>query len=46
MLKGIPKNLPEMSINKSVPSIFDYKYDDFVLNNYDAHEHIKADVAV
>ena len=41
-----PKNLPEMSINKSVPSIFDYKYDDFVLNNYDAHEHIKADVAV
>ena len=41
-----PKNLPEMNINKNVPSIFDYKYDDFVLNNYDAHEHIKADVAV
>ena len=41
-----PKNLPEMNINKSVPSIFDYKYDDFALNNYDAHEHIKADVAV
>ena len=41
-----PKNLPEMKINKSVPSIFDYEYDDFTLINYDAHEHIKADVAV
>ena len=35
-----------MKSNKSVPSIFDYEYDDFTLINYDAHEHIKTDVAV
>jgi thymidylate synthase len=41
-----PKKLPEMKINPSVKSIFDFKIDDFELVGYDPHPHIKADVAV
>ena len=41
-----PKNLPIMEINKDVSSVFDYKFKDFSLKNYDAHDHIKAEVAV
>ncbi len=38
--------LPQLVINPSVKSIFDFKYEDFEINNYDPHPHIKADVAV
>jgi len=38
--------LPEMKINPEVSSIFDFKYEDFELINYDPHPHIKAAVAV
>lgn len=38
--------LPTMKLNKNVKSIFDFKYEDFVLENYDPHPHIKAAVAV
>jgi len=38
--------LPEMRINPSVKSIFDFTYEDFELVNYDPHPHIKAAVAV
>lgn len=38
--------LPTMKINKSVTSIFDFKFEDFELQNYDPHPHIKAAVAV
>lgn len=38
--------LPIMKLNKNVKSIFDFKYEDFVLENYDPHPHIKAAVAV
>ncbi len=38
--------LPTMKINPSVKSIFDFTIDDFTLENYDPHPHIKADVAV
>lgn len=38
--------LPQMKINKDVKSIFDFKFEDFVLLNYDPHPHIKAAVAV
>lgn len=38
--------LPKMTINKEVKSIFDFKIEDFILENYDPHPHIKAEVAV
>ena len=38
--------LPTMKINKEVTSIFDFKFEDFSLENYDPHPHIKAAVAV
>lgn len=41
-----PRPLPIMKINPSVKSIFDFQYEDFVLENYDPHPHIKAAVAV
>lgn len=41
-----PKALPQMKINPEVKSIFDFKYEDFELTNYDAHPHIPGKVAV
>ena len=41
-----PRSLPQMRINPSVNSIFDFQYEDFTLENYDPHPHIKAEVAV
>ncbi|MBL7900509.1 MAG: thymidylate synthase [Bacteroidia bacterium] len=38
--------LPKMKINPEVKSIFDFKFGDFELQNYDPHPHIKAPVAV
>ena len=41
-----PKPLPKMRINPDVKSIFDFTYDDFKLEGYEAHPHIAAPVAV
>ncbi len=41
-----PKTLPQIKINPDVKSIFDFKYEDFSIENYDYHPHIKAPVAV
>lgn len=41
-----PKSLPKMKINPDVVDIFSFKYDDFVLEGYDAHPHIKGVVSV
>ena len=41
-----PYPLPTMHINPDAEDIFAFKYDDFKLENYQAHPHIKADVAV
>jgi thymidylate synthase len=41
-----PYPLPEMKLNPEVKSIFEFKYDDFELVNYQAYAHIKAKVAV
>lgn len=41
-----PRPLPTMKLNQDVKSLFDFKYEDFVLENYDPWPHIKADVSV
>lgn len=38
--------LPTMKINPSVKDIFEFKFEDFTLEGYDPHPHIKAAVAV
>lgn len=45
-LTRTPKTLPVMLLNPEVKSIFDFKYEDFSLQNYNPDAHIKADVAV
>ncbi len=40
------RTLPQMKINPNVTDIFDFKFEDFELLNYDPHPHIKAAVAV
>jgi thymidylate synthase len=37
---------PKMIINPEMKSIFDFSFEDFMLENYDPHPHIKASVAV
>lgn len=41
-----PRPLPRMILNSAVKDIFSFRYDDFTLEGYDPHPHIKADVAV
>ncbi len=41
-----PRALPKMTINPDVKSIFDFKYEDFELTDYNPHPHIKGVVAV
>ena len=41
-----PRPLPTMRINPEVKSLFDFKYEDFTLENYNPHPHIKGVVAV
>ncbi|MBO8437804.1 MAG: thymidylate synthase [Bacteroidetes bacterium] len=41
-----PRPLPKMIINPEVKNIFDFKYEDFTLQDYDPHPHIKAEVSV
>ena len=41
-----PYPLPRMEINPGIKSIFDFKYDDFNLVDYQSHPHIKAEVSV
>lgn len=41
-----PRPLPTMRINPDVKDIFDFKFEDFTLENYDPHPHIKGVVAV
>lgn len=41
-----PRPLPHMKLNPDVKSIFDFKYEDFTLEDYDPHPHIKAKVSV
>ena len=41
-----PRPLPTMKINPDVKNLFDFHYEDFELEGYDPHPHIKAEVSV
>ena len=45
-LSRTPRPLPTMRINPDVKSIFDFRYEDFELKNYDPWPHIAAEVSV
>jgi thymidylate synthase len=45
-LERQPRALPTMQIARNVDSIFDFRFEDFRLENYDPHPHIPAPVAV
>jgi len=45
-LSRAPRLLPEMRINPEANEIFGFRYQDFTIQNYDPHPHIKAEVAV
>ena len=41
-----PRSLPVLKIKRRVSDIFDFKFEDFEILNYDPHPHIKGKVAV
>lgn len=45
-LTRTPRALPKMRLNPDVKSIFDFKYEDFTLEDYHPYDHIKAQVSV
>jgi thymidylate synthase len=45
-LSRAPRALPKMRINPTVKDLFAFRYEDFSLEGYDPHPHIKAEVAV
>jgi len=45
-LERKPKSLPQLNLNPEVKNIFDFKFDDFSLENYEALPHIKGAIAV
>ncbi len=45
-LTRTPYPLPVLKLNPDIKDIFDFQYEDIVIENYQAHPHIKAEVAV
>lgn len=41
-----PRGLPAMKLNSEVKDVFSFRFEDFELEDYDPHPHIKAPVAV
>ena len=40
------RSLPIIKINPEIPSVFDFKFEDFTIENYDPHPHIKGAISV
>ncbi|MDM8569323.1 thymidylate synthase, partial [Thiotrichales bacterium HSG1] len=45
-LTRTPYNLPKLTIQPQPNNIFAYQFTDFIIQNYQSHSHIKAQVAV
>ena len=45
-LSRSPRKLPKLNIKRMVNSIFDFRFEDFEILNYDPHPHIKGKVSV
>jgi thymidylate synthase len=45
-LSRTPYALPKMVLNPDIRSVFDFRFDDFRLENYQAHPHIRGDISV
>jgi len=41
-----PRALPRMRLNREIESLFDFRFEDFQLEGYDPHPHIKAEISV
>lgn len=41
-----PRPLPTVRLNPEIKSIFDFSYEDFIIENYDPHPHIKGAISV
>ena len=41
-----PRPLPLVHLNPEITSIFDFKYEDFTIEHYDPHPHIKGVISV
>jgi thymidylate synthase len=41
-----PRPLPKLNLNPEVKSIFDFKFEDFAIDNYDPHPHIRGEISV
>jgi thymidylate synthase len=45
-LSRAPKKLPVLRLNPAVKDIFGFRFEDFSIDGYEPHPHIKAEVAV
>jgi thymidylate synthase len=45
-LARVPRPYPRLAILRRPPSLFDYRFEDFAIEGYDPHPHIRAPVAV
>ena len=45
-LSRTPYKMPKLKINKNIKDIFDFKFEDFELTDYEAHPHIKAPISI
>jgi thymidylate synthase len=41
-----PRTLPTVKLNPAIHSVFDFKFEDFAIENYDPHPHIKGAISV
>jgi thymidylate synthase len=41
-----PRPLPQMKLNPGIKDLFEFRYEDFELINYDPHPHIRGEISV